>query len=64
MDEKSKRICNRCGVELVPQNVDLEYLGYSFHADVPRCPQCGQVFLPEELVRGRVAEVEYELEDK
>ena len=64
MEEKSIMICNRCGVALCKKQADFEYLGFHFHADVDRCPQCGQVFLDEELVRGKIAEVEFGLEDK
>ena len=28
------------------------------------CPKCGEVYLPEALVKGRMADVERELEDK
>ena len=64
MDKEQKLICNECDMELIPTNVNFSYLGHSFRAEVPRCPECGQVFLPEELVKGRIAEVEMELEDK
>ena len=42
----------------------FSYLTYSFHTDLLRCPLCHQVFVPEELVKGRMANVEAELEDK
>lgn len=64
MEEKRILICNKCNVELKPTQVDFEYLGNSFHAEMPRCPECGQVFIPEELVKGRISEVEMMLEDK
>jgi uncharacterized Zn finger protein len=64
MGEKSTMICDRCGVEMRPMSTDFEYLGYNFRAATLRCPQCGQVCLDEELVKGRMAEVEFELEDK
>ncbi len=38
--------------------------GHNFHTDILCCPKCGEVFLPEPLVTGRMAEVERELEDK
>lgn len=63
MDEK-KLICTRCLCPLSVRRVDFEYLGHTFFADAPRCPKCGQVFLSEELVKGRVSEVEKSLEDK
>ena len=64
MDEKQKMICNLCNLELEPVNTNFSYLGHSFRADAPRCPGCGQVFISEELVKGRIAEVETILEDK
>ena len=57
-------ICNICLCPLEEKRVDFEYLVHTFFAVAPRCPVCGQVYLSEELVRGRVAEVEMELEDK
>ena len=57
-------ICNQCRCPLEEKRVDFEYLGHTFFADAPRCPVCGQVYLSEELVRGRVAEGAMELEDK
>ena len=64
MDNQPKMICNACELELKPANTNFSYLGHSFRAEVPRCPGCGQVYIPEELVKGRIAEVEMELEDK
>ncbi len=63
MDER-RMLCGRCGCPLEMKRVDFEYLDHVFFADAPRCPRCGEVYLSEELVRGRVAEVEMELEDK
>jgi hypothetical protein len=57
-------ICQRCQLEMTPRKVNFSYLGHSFYADVLKCPQCGQVFIPEELAKGRIAEVEMQLEDK
>ena len=48
-------ICAKCGVP---------YLGYEIYEELPRCPVCGQVYLDESLVRGRMHEVETEVEDK
>lgn len=44
--------------------LQFEYLGKSFRHKVDRCPVCGQVYLREELVKGRISEVEKMLEDK
>ena len=57
-------ICSLCQCPLEIKRVDFEYVGHTFFADAPRCPRCGQVYLSEELVKGRVAEVEMQLEDK
>ena len=57
-------ICSTCRCPLEEKRVDFEYLGHTFFSAAPRCPVCGQVYLSEELVKGRVAEVEMQLEDK
>lgn len=57
-------ICCSCQKEMIPQKTDFTYLGHSFYTDVLRCPECGNVYIPEQLVKGRMAEVEMELEDK
>lgn len=64
MDEKKALICNKCKVELKPERTFFNYLGHSFHTDVPKCPKCGQVFISEDLAKGKMAEVETQLEDK
>lgn len=56
--------CVRCGVLMKVRSVTLSYLGHKFTAQVPQCEECGQVYLSEELVRGKIAEVEELLEDK
>lgn len=57
-------ICQKCNVALQPGRVTVEYMGSAFPVDLPRCPQCGQVFVPEELATGKMLEVEKALEDK
>jgi len=64
MAEVRTLICWQCRKELVLRKTDFTYLGHTFYADMPRCPQCGQVYIPEELVRSRIAEVEMQMEDK
>ena len=59
-----RMICRRCRMVMEIARTDFSYLTYSFHAELPRCPGCGQVFVPEELVKGRMTQVETELEDK
>ena len=64
MEEKRPQVCCRCNVELKLTKIKFDYLGHSFHAEMPRCPECGQIYIPEETVKGRMAEVEMLLEDK
>ena len=64
VENKEKLICCRCNKELVPTQTFFDYLGHNFHTDILRCPECGEVDIPESLVKGRMAEVEQELEDK
>lgn len=40
------------------------YLGKHFSHKVLRCPSCGQVFFSEELVNGKVKQLEYSMEEK
>ena len=64
MDKKQRLICNLCDMDLKLANTNFSYLGHSFRVEAPRCPGCGQVFISEDLVKGRIAEVEMLLEDK
>lgn len=64
MEEQSALICGKCGIPLVSEKAGFTYLGHAFSTAVLRCPTCGVVFIPEELARGRIAEVEQTLEDK
>lgn len=57
-------MCRRCRKALVPRKVNFSYLGHEFYADLPACPECGQVFIAEEMAKGRMSEVEMQLEDK
>jgi hypothetical protein len=57
-------ICFACNRQLELRKTDFTYLGHTFYADLPRCPGCGQVYISEELVRSRIAEVEMNMEDK
>jgi uncharacterized protein with PIN domain len=63
MEKKSTPMCDRCKVNLEMADVNFSYLEHSFRHRVPRCPECGQVYLSEELVE-RVKEVEANFEDK
>ncbi len=53
-----------CGESLQPAPVALDYLDSRFNVELPTCPKCGMVLIPEELALGKMAEVESLLEDK
>lgn len=57
-------ICSKCKIPLENKSARFQYIGHEFHSEVPRCPKCGQIYLPEELVKGRIADVEASVEDK
>ena len=64
MEEKQTLICDKCQVEMTDSEVEFAYLNRTFRHKVLRCPQCGQVFIPEKLAAGRMNEVEKMLEEK
>lgn len=65
MGENEQAIrCELCEQTLIQRKVTFHYLGQFFSTELPACPVCGQVYIPEALARGRMAEVEMELEDK
>ena len=64
MEKKTGLSCNICKAPLEEKEVDLYYLGMAFHTTMPACPICGQVYISEELARGKAAQVEMQMEDK
>jgi hypothetical protein len=44
--------------------VEVTYMGSKYPVNLPRCPKCGMVFIPERLAVGKMAEIEKILEDK
>ena len=62
--EPGSLVCDKCGTALEPGEVVLHYLGNDFPIEMPKCPVCGQVFIPEELAAGKILQVEQALEDK
>lgn len=56
--------CDRCDCELSATPVQVAYRGSAFPVELPRCPNCGMVFVSESLALGRMAEAEKMLEDK
>jgi hypothetical protein len=57
-------ICKPCGEALQPGMVDLRYMDNVFKVELPVCPKCSAVLIPEDLALGRMLEVEQLLEDK
>ncbi|WP_027720354.1 DVU_1557 family redox protein [Maridesulfovibrio zosterae] len=56
--------CSACNEALKPSPVALGYLDSRFTVELPACPKCGLILIPEELALGKMAEVESMLEDK
>ena len=56
--------CTKCKVEMEVRKTTFLYMGHEMTHPILRCPVCGQAFITEELARGKIAEVEMELEDK
>ncbi|NJB66465.1 putative RNA-binding Zn-ribbon protein involved in translation (DUF1610 family) [Desulfobaculum xiamenense] len=63
-EDFSNWTCEACGETLVPRPVTLDYLESRFRVELPACPRCGLVLVPESLALGKMAEVERLLEDK
>lgn len=57
-------LCGKCNIPLEIGKKDLTYQRQTISADLPKCPKCGQVYISEKLVKGRMFEVEKALEDK
>ena len=57
-------MCSRCKMPLVMKKTTFRYLGRNVTHEVSRCPDCGKVFIPQNLAEGRMAEVEQQIEDK
>lgn len=62
--ESDKILCMKCNVELVKSKTNFSYLKHNFNTELLRCPVCGQVYIPEALVNGKMHEVESVLEEK
>ena len=56
--------CDKCQRTLVLGPVSVTYMGNRFSTEMPHCPQCGLIMVPEEVALGKMAEVEQILEDK
>lgn len=56
--------CASCDEELTLEAVELEYLDSLFNVELPCCPKCRLVLIPEGLALGKMHQVEQLLEDK
>lgn len=63
-DIKDSLICQKCKIPLEKSPARFAYMGNAFPVELPVCPQCKFVYVPEELALGRVLSVEKSLEDK
>ncbi len=57
-------ICDKCNIPLKVEYVTLAYVGATFPVELFKCPECGSVYIPPTLARGRMLQVEKALEDK
>lgn len=57
-------LCGKCNQKLRIEPVMLSYLDNGFPVELPCCPVCGMVYVPEELAAGKIFDVEQALEDK
>ena len=57
-------ICLKCNVPLESGRVTVQYMDSAFPVELPRCPQCGLVYVPETLAIGKLLDVEKALEEK
>ena len=57
-------LCSRCRCQLELTEIHVTCLERHFTHKVPRCPQCGQVYITEELAEGKIAQLEKSLEEK
>ena len=64
IDPEGKLTCMKCRVPLKKGNAKFMYLDNGFPVELPVCPSCGFVYVPEELARGKELSVETALEDK
>ncbi|WP_028535109.1 DVU_1557 family redox protein [Paludibacterium yongneupense] len=57
-------VCATCHLALTPTQVSVSYMGSAFPVELPCCPGCGLIYVPESLASGKMLQVEQALEDK
>ena len=62
--DESKLICLKCNCALEYEITNMHYMGHKLSEKFLRCPKCKQVYIPEDIALGKMAEVEASLEDK
>ena len=55
IDPEGKLTCMKCKVPLVKGKAKFMYLENGFPVEMPVCPKCGFVYVPEELALGKSA---------
>jgi hypothetical protein len=63
-DVQEPVVCARHRIPLESGKIELTYQGHTFPVDVLCCPICGEPLIPEDLAKGKMAEVEHTLEEK
>ena len=61
---ESQMICGKCRLPLEIGKVEMAYQRQKLKADFLKCPRCGLVYISEDIVKGKMLEVERTLEDK
>lgn len=64
VNPEGKLLCRKCHVPLEKDKAKFMYLDNGFPVELPVCPVCGFVYVPESLAMGKVLSVEKALEDK
>lgn len=64
LDPNGKLKCMKCNEIMVKAKAKFRYLENGFPVEMPVCPKCGFIYVPEELALGKVLSVEKSLEDK
>lgn len=57
-------LCGKCQKPMMLEKTTVKYLGGTFEVDLLKCPDCKMVLIDEELARGKMLDVEQNLEDK